>query len=376
METILNPLQLCCPVSDPTHVAAVRRAAAELGARAGMDAVRAGELAIVVTEAASNILKHAGHGEILLRPLHSARGAAGVEVLALDAGPGMASLAASLQDGRTTAGSYGVGLGAMQRLSTRFDAYSAPGQGSVVWMTLWQQAPPGQHGQPPPQSQQLQQPLQALQAQPSQQGMGDGTQPVMALEVGVVCQPMHGETICGDSWALACDATSATVLVADGLGHGPLAADASRLAAHTVLANPALPAAVLLQDAHTALRATRGAAAAVVRIDMLAGQVQLAGVGNIACHAWSAEARRQLVSHNGIVGSNMRKVQEFGAPWDHGGMLILHSDGLATRWNLDDYPGLAGRHPAVIAAVLYRDFSRGRDDVTVLVLRDRQGGQP
>lgn len=346
METFLNPPQQCCPVSDATHVAAARRAAAELGAQAGLDPVRAGELAIVVTEAASNILKHAGHGEILLRALH-AGGRAGVEVLALDNGPGMASLATSLQDGRTTAGSYGVGLGAMQRLSSSFDAYSAPGQGTVVWLTLW--------------------------PQPSQ---ADAAAPPLALDVGVVCLPMHGETACGDGWALACGPTSATVLVADGLGHGPLAADASRLAAQTVLANPAQPASVLLRDVHDALRATRGAAAAVVRIDMLAGQLQLAGVGNIACHAWSDGARRQLVSHNGIVGSNMRKVQEFPAPWDHDGMLILHSDGLGSRWNLDDYPGLARRHPAVIAAVLYRDFSRRRDDVSVLVLRDHQGGQP
>jgi anti-sigma regulatory factor (Ser/Thr protein kinase) len=373
METILNPLQLCCPVSDPTHVAAVRRAAAELGARAGLDPVRAGELAIVVTEAASNILKHAGHGEILLRPLYAEQGDAGVEVLALDSGPGMASLAASLQDGRTTAGSYGVGLGAMRRLSTSFDAYSAPGKGTAVWLTVWQPAPAPQAAQLSHASQ----PSQPSSALPSaRQGQGDGAQAGMALDVGVVCQPMHGETICGDGWALACDATSATVLVADGLGHGPLAADAARLAAHTVLAKPNQPAAVLLQDAHGALRATRGAAAAVVRIDMLAGQLQLAGVGNIACHVWSDGARRQLVSHNGIVGSNMRKVQEFGAPWDHDGMLILHSDGLGSRWNLDDYPGLAARHPAVIAGVLYRDFSRGRDDVTVLVLRDRQGGRP
>ncbi|WP_377705098.1 ATP-binding protein [Pseudoduganella sp. UC29_71] len=348
METLLNPLQLCCPVSDATHVAAARRAAAELAAQAGLDPVRAGELAIVVTEAASNILKHAGHGEILLRPLY-AHGRAGVEVLALDGGPGMASLAVSLQDGRTTAGSYGVGLGAMQRLSSGFDAYSAPGQGTAIWLAIWQQRQPVS-GQP-----------------------GDGP-PAMALEVGAVCLPMRGETVCGDAWALACGATSATVLVADGLGHGPLAADASRAAVHTAMAAPEQPASVLLEDMHGALRATRGAAAAVVRIDMLAGGLQLAGIGNIACHAWSGGTRRQLVSHNGIVGSNMRKVQEFPAPWGHDSMLILHSDGLGSRWNLDDYPGLAARHPAVVAAVLYRDFSRRSDDVTVLVLRDRQGG--
>jgi anti-sigma regulatory factor (Ser/Thr protein kinase) len=351
METILNPHQLRCPVTDASHVAAVRRAAALLAAQQGFNTTRAGELAIVVSEAASNILKHAGHGEILLRPLHAGSDA-GIEVLALDSGPGMSSLLASMQDGRTTAGTYGVGLGAMRRLSSGFDAYTAPGQGTVLYLCLWRDAQPapGQPGLPPEHG--------------------------MALDAGVVCLPMDGETECGDGWALACGATGATVVVADGLGHGPLAADASRLAAQTVLAHPEQSAAALLENAHQALRGTRGAAVAVVRIDMLAGALRMAGVGNIACHVWSAGVRRQMVSHNGIVGSNMRKVQEFAAQWGEDGMLLLHSDGLGSRWNLDDYPGLVSRHPAVIAAVLYRDFSRRRDDVTVLVLRDRQAGLP
>lgn len=342
METLLNAAQLCCPVADSTHIAAARRAAADLAMRQGLDATRAGELAIVVTEAASNILKHAGHGQILMRPLQSGAHT-GVEVVALDSGAGMASLSASLQDGRTTAGSYGVGLGAMRRLSASFDAYSAPGQGTVIYLTVWQQAAP---------------------------------RASLPLDVGVVCLPMTGETACGDGWGIACGATAATVLVADGLGHGPLAQDASRLAVQTTLADPERPAGILLEDVHGALRATRGAAVAVVRIDMLAEQLLLAGVGNIACHVWSAGTRRQMVSHNGIVGSNLRKVQEFPAPWGPGAMMIMHSDGLGTRWNLDDYRGLSACHPAVIAAVLYRDFSRGRDDVTVLVVRDRQGAAP
>ena len=346
METLLNAAQLSCPVSDSSHVAAARRAAADLATRQGLDATRAGELAIVVTEAASNILKHAGHGEILMRPLQSAS-RTGVEIIAIDSGAGMASLSASLQDGRTTAGSYGVGLGAMRRLSASFDAYSAPGQGTVIYLTVWQH---------------------------------DGGAPLqeaeLPLDIGLVCLPMAGETACGDSWGVACGATAATVIVADGLGHGPLAQDASRLAVQTALANPTLTASVLLEDMHGAMGATRGAAVAVARIDMLAEQLLLAGVGNIACHVWSAAGRRQMVSHNGIVGSNMRKVQEFSAPWDSGAMMILHSDGLGTRWNLDDYRGLSACHPAIIAAVLYRDFSRGRDDVTVLVVRDRQGAAP
>lgn len=342
METILNAPQQRCPVSDASHIAAARRTAADLAARQGLDATRAGELAIVVTEAATNILKHAQHGEILLRALQQGEHT-GVEVLAIDAGPGMNSISASMEDGRSTAGTYGVGLGAMRRLSSSFDAFSSPGQGTVLHMTVWQQGA-------------------VLDALP--------------LDIGVVCLPMDGETACGDGWGLALGATEATVLVADGLGHGPLAEDASRLAVQTALARPARSAAVLLDDVHHALRATRGAAVALARIDMLAGQLSLAGIGNIACHVWSAGGRRQMVSHNGIVGSNMRKVQEFPAQWDDSAMMIMHSDGLGSRWNMDEYRGLSGCHPAVVAAVLYRDFSRRRDDVTVLVLRDRQGAMP
>jgi anti-sigma regulatory factor (Ser/Thr protein kinase) len=335
--------QLCCPVTDSSHVAAARRAAADLAARLGFDETRCGEAAIVATEAAPNILKHAGGGEILLRPLTGGGDDSGVEMLAIDRGPGMPELSISMQDGCSTAGSYGVGLGAMARLSSSFDAWTAPGKGAVLALTLWRRRDP--HGHP-------------------------GLPPALALEVGVVSQAMPGEAACGDSWSAACGATCATAMVADGLGHGPEAAAAAQAAVASVMRTPGQSAGVLLEDAHHALRATRGAALAVVRVDMLEERLVLAGVGNIACHVWRGDTRRQLVSHNGIVGSNLRKVQEFDAPWGEDGMAILHSDGIGTRWNLDDYPGLAACSPAVIAAVLYRDYCRRRDDATVLVLRD------
>lgn len=352
METILaaEHRQRCHAVSDSSQVAAVRRAAVELCTRLGFDDTAAGEVAIAVTEAATNILKHAGHGEILLRPLFQ-RGMHGLEILALDSGGGIANVAASMTDGRSTAGSYGVGLGAMQRLAAEFDIYSAPGRGTAIMMAMW---PRGFTDVTP---------AEAARTAP-------------ALHWGAVCLPMHGEDLSGDSWALAHDATSATVMVADGLGHGPLAAQASELAATTIAGEPTLPAGTLMQDMHGALRPTRGAAAAVARIDMLGETITFAGVGNIAAHLIAGDERRQLVSHNGIVGSNMRKVQEFAAPWTEAALLVLHSDGINSRWRLEDYPGLVACHPALVAGVLYRDFGRGRDDVTVLVLRDHQGWRP
>ena len=74
-----------------------------------------------------------------------------------------------------------------------------------------------------------------------------------------------------------------------------------------------------------------------------------------------------MVSYNGTVGHEVRKIREFTYLWPKGGLLVMHSDGLGTQWRLDRYPGLIARHPSLIAGVLYRDFNRGRDDVTVLV---------
>ena len=123
-----------------------------------------------------------------------------------------------------------------------------------------------------------------------------------------------------------------------------------------------------IEAAHRAMSGTRGAAVAVARLELGAQSMTYAGVGNISGSLLSQKTSRGLVSHNGTVGHQMRKVQEFEYPWPDRGLLVLHSDGLQTRWTLEAYPGLAARHPGVIAGVLYRDFKRGRDDVTVVVV--------
>jgi anti-sigma regulatory factor (Ser/Thr protein kinase) len=337
VETILSA---GCPqavfhIGEPSEIAAARRAGSELARRLGFNEIKAGELALVITEAATNIVKHAVRGEILLRQVIS-NGGSGIEVLAVDVGPGMSNLAHSMQDGVSTAGSYGVGFGAMHRLANEFDVYTAPGKGTVICMTLW---------------------ADNKAVHPSQ------------WEIGVVCLPMPGEDVCGDSWAANIDHSGITLLVADGLGHGPEAAEASRAAAAILAGHADLLPVAAIQLAHRALQGTRGAAAAIARIDRASEEMRFAGVGNIAVCVVQAESRQHMVSHNGIVGSNLRKAQEFLAPCGAGAIVIMHSDGIGTRWDLKQYPGLETRHPALIAAVLYRDFARKRDDVTVLVLR-------
>jgi anti-sigma regulatory factor (Ser/Thr protein kinase) len=338
METVLtqSAIHLTFHVGELSEIAAARRAAAEMARKLSFTELRAGRLAIVVTEAATNIVKHAHEGEILMRPVDIA-GHCGVEVLAIDSGPGMGNVDLLMADGTSTAGTYGVGLGAIRRQADSFDIYSAPGKGTVVMMTVW---------------------------------ASDGPVPQTGWEVGGVCLPIAGEEECGDNWGVSFRQSGISVVVADGLGHGPEAAVASTAAVGVSLDFDKGPPGARLEDAHAALRSTRGAALAVADIDAYEGKLVFAGVGNIAASIVGTGARRHLLSHNGIVGSNLRKVQEFQQPWDSSSLLILASDGINTRWDLDPYPGLVFSHASVIAAILYRDFSRGRDDSSVVVVRE------
>lgn len=324
-------------IEDRTHVGSARRAGTDLATSLGFDEDGTGRIALAVTEAATNILKHAGTGQIVLRDLVSGK-VGGVEILALDRGPGIADVAASLRDGRSTAGTQGTGLGALSRSSGAFDMYTQPGRGTALRLEFWAQRLPLTN----------------------------------ALEIGAVSLPKAGETVPGDDWAMMADDHRATVLVADGLGHGPEAARAARAATSVLREHPLDPPEGLIGRCHEALTPTRGAAVATARIDPGSGQGSLAGVGNISARVQVGARQRNLVSHNGTVGHNVRRIQEFAFPFPADALLILHSDGLNTHWNLSDYPGLVARHAGLIAGVLYRDHDRGHDDVTVVVVRSRE----
>jgi anti-sigma regulatory factor (Ser/Thr protein kinase) len=351
METLISSLlpQHVFPINHASDVAAARRVGQKLADVLGFDGVRAGRLAIVITEAATNILKHAGEGVLYIMRTQSAAATPGIDVLAVDGGPGIADVAFSIQDGISTAGTAGTGLGALRRQSDEFDLWSRHGQGAVFFMRIWQGAPP-----PEP----------------------------CGIDVGALCVPLAGEDECGDGWAMVCDRDGATLLGADGLGHGPEAAKASGAAIEALDRFPAASPSGVLQAAHEGLRITRGAAVSVARIDFADGDLRFAGIGNVSGIVYDGDARRTLVSHNGIVGNNMRKVQEFTAAFPDHALCILHSDGIQTQWDLNAYPGLQACAAAVIAGVLMRDFIRRRDDAMVVVARRKAGagrdvkGQP
>lgn len=325
-------LQRSVDIEDDSQIGEARRLAANLASAAHLPAEEAGRVAIVVNELGSNIRKHARRGQLILRALPSA-----MEILALDKGPGM-NFEASLRDGHSTAGTRGEGLGAVRRLAQEFDAFSTPQKGTVVLARISSSPPKG------------------------------------ALQFGAISLPLRSETECGDGFCVEGGLSVTRILVVDGLGHGPLAAQAAQ-AAQAAFRDPStqkLPGPeAMLHVIHAALRSTRGAAVGIAELDLVARKLRFGGIGNVSATLDSAGARpRGLLSHNGIAGHEAPRIQQFELPWPARALLVVQSDGLGTHWKLDAYSGLHARHAAVIAGVLFRDFRRPTDDSTVVVIKE------
>lgn len=323
-------------VMHETQVAEARRAAVGRARDLGFDETDAGRVAIVATEMATNLIKHAGGGEILVSDFED-RSGSGVQCVALDRGAGIANLPLALTDGHSTSGSPGTGLGAIMRSAHYAEFDTRPGGTAVLARMM--------------------------------KGRPDGRARVGAGDFGAVQVAKAGEAVCGDAWHVRSAQGRATLVVADGLGHGPLAAQASAAAIGVVLGHDPLPPEGLLARMHLALRPTRGAAVSIARIDFEAQAVAFAGIGNVAGVIVERTRTQRMLCYNGTVGHVARTIRQVSYPYGDGALVVLASDGLGTGWALEKYPGLAQRHPALIAAVLYRDFSRGRDDVTVVVAR-------
>lgn len=324
-------------VTDSSCVGEARRQAAELARAVALGENDAGRVGLAVTELASNIVKHGGEGEILVRGFRR-DDVARVVVLAIDRGPGIADVRFALADGHSTAGSPGTGLGAVRRLADVFDLASRVGEGTAVEAVV----------------------------------SSSSTAPRASFSVGAVNVPHPDEEVSGDAWAVHTDAESCTVLVADGLGHGVLAADAAGRATRLFLAHPGEAPLAAVQRVHDGLRGTRGAAVAVARIERDRRQLRFAGLGNVSAVLWSDGATQSLVSHHGTAGHDARRIQEFVHPWQPAAVLVMHSDGLTSRWPVSGLRSFADHEPDLLAALLYRDFRRGRDDATVVVVREER----
>jgi anti-sigma regulatory factor (Ser/Thr protein kinase) len=320
-------------VIEPSQIAEARREAGKAAAAIGFSETDVGRTALVASELATNLIKHGGGGELLIGNYDDPTGN-GIELIALDKGSGVADLQSCLQDGYSSTGTAGHGLGAIRRQSQVMEVVSWPGLGTAVLARLSIEKTAADNGRHAP--------------------------------WGSISIALRGEEVCGDMCAVMDTPVGRTLIVADGLGHGSGAAIAATEAIRLFQSHQSRSVAEILDCLHAGLRATRGAAVAVARFHLEQGKVVYGGIGNIVGVVAASSGTRRMVSLNGTAGHVARKVQTFDYPY-HDGVVVMCSDGLATNWSLERYPGLLQAHPSLVAAVLYRDFGRSRDDATVLV---------
>lgn len=331
-----GPENVVIPVSEESQVGSARRAAQRMAGEAGMTEPNAGSLSLIVTEAAANIARHGANGSIILADLRT-RGRQMIEMIAVDKGPGIDNMARALADGFSTSGTRGQGLGAMKRMAGEFDWWSVPSNGTAVLARV---------------------------------AINKNDLPTGSSVSGVVCTAVSGESVCGDAWLIEDIPGGTLIAVADGLGHGYDAAVAADTALDIVRRRKTASLPAIFEHASSALMPTRGAALQIIRIDARAGSLSSAGVGNISASVSTHLTSKSLPSQPGIVGHQMPRVRELAIPWTRDSLLLMHTDGISGRWRLDAYPGLRHHDPALVAAVLFRDFNRRRDDGTVLTYRD------
>lgn len=323
-------------------MAPVRRALARVARPLEFSEDDLGRASLVATELATNLVRHTKGGEIIMRQQDDT-----LQIIAWDRGPGMQDMTRSMVDGFSTAGGTGTGLGAVQRMADTLELNSTSPGGTVILTTV--RARGG-----------------AAAAEAAQISDVEDVPTRYAGRAQGLVLAVAPETVSGDAWGAVSTRNGDTVLLADGLGHGPGAAEASELAVATL--RPGEPVEETLERVHEALRPTRGAAVSVAQVDRQAGLVHFAGVGNVSAAICERTSTRSLASMSGTAGRQVRTLRSFQYELPESGFLIMHSDGCRSGWSIYTDPQLRRRSPLMIAATLVRDWERGRDDASVVVL--------
>lgn len=187
----------------------------------------------------------------------------------------------------------------------------------------------------------------------------------MLVSFGIAQRVCQGETVCGDGYITRILEDGALVTVVDGLGHGPKAGEAATAFNQTCEEHITLGVQAMMEEANRALSGTRGAAAAILRLDDTGKRVYYTGVGNIEMHAF-ADVKMQPVSAPGIVGHRVRKMLSFEFELPAAATIALCSDGISSRLRFEEYAHL---EPQAIADTIMEQHGKYHDDATCVVMR-------
>jgi anti-sigma regulatory factor (Ser/Thr protein kinase) len=333
-------------IRDASDVGRLRRAVLEMAKVEGLNDENCGRLAIISNEISTNILKHSkSKGHVLVRKINIIS-RIGLEIIGIDKGVGIKNVSNAIKDGYSTAGSLGMGLGAIKRLSDSFDIYSNLKNGTAILSRVYENT--------------------------NLSNIKDET----FYNTGAVSVQMPGQEVCGDDWCIVNFKNKIMILIVDGLGHGYGASKASQSAIECFKNNLSFNLEELIYKLDKSLIGTRGAVLSIAFIDQENNNILYAGIGNISAKIISNNKQQSILTYDGMVGGNVITVKQLSYLLPENSILILNTDGLHSNISIEDYPGLSNRSASLIAGVIYRDYSRGNDDATVIIFKntkDRKG---
>ncbi|ACU61227.1 ATP-binding SpoIIE family protein phosphatase [Chitinophaga pinensis] len=341
MEEWITGRHISFNIEDRSYLSLLKREVHRLSVQCGLSEKKIAEIDIVVAEIGSNIIKHAGSGEVLVMLTDHPQPA--IEIIGIDAGPGIADLARMMQDGVSTTNTLGQGLGAIRRLSDFLQVYSVKGWGTIT-LARFNTRTTDQTSFPP--------------------------KPGPEIRTLLVAKP--GERACGDGYFVSTDKAGIRLFLGDGLGHGIEANKAAAAAISSFRYCMLTDLSEVIRQVHEDVKRTRGLVGSIAVYNYRSRKWLLCGVGNIHTRMWTAAASKTYLPYNGIIGHNLPRTineQEVEHPAGKEQILIMCSDGIRTRWEMTRYPGIFRYDMSVLAAAIYKDNARKTDDMSVVIVK-------
>ncbi|GAB3515564.1 ATP-binding protein [Emticicia fontis] len=326
-------------IEDRSYLSFIKREIHSLITKTEFSSMRAGELDIVVSELLSNLIKHAGGGEIFYKLSANENNSKVFEIYCIDSGPGNNNIGKMMKDGMSSSNTLGHGLGAIERLSNFFQIYSMAGWGTVAYAKI------------------LMDEAQKKIVQPKNEINIDALQ---------VCMP--GEEVCGDGYEMKKIGNETQIFLGDGLGHGPNAHEAVQTAINAFKMCEETEPTDILRYMHQKVKKTRGLVGSIASYHHTRKEWKICGIGNITTRLYEGLMSKRVMSHNGIIGLNIPSFMNThvltNAEYQH---IVMFSDGIKNHWDLPQYPAILKYAPPIMAAAIFKDSARRNDDMTLLI---------
>ena len=337
MIVSLQSEKICIEVSHLSDIIKSRQMVKDISRRIGFEEQIQDELVLVASELASNIVKYAKFGKLIITPLIE-DSKKGIQIESLDKGIGINNVEESLKDGYSTSNSLGYGLGTVNRIMDELIILpNENGIGTRIICKLW-----------------IQEKKNPIYSCP--------------LEFGVASRPYGLFKQNGDAFIIKQMNEEVLIGVIDGLGHGPLAHIAAQEARNYVEKHHNQPLKSIFQGTNVACNKTRGVVMTLVRIDWIKRKMQFAGIGNILGRIVGSETSLNIMARRGIIGNHAPSPLISEIDWNKSFILILHSDGVSKEWFQAE---INYHNPATdLAIMILKKYAKDDDDATIVVVKE------